>query len=290
MTYLYIFLLTIIFSFIGVLNKTAGLMVSPDIIAFVRFFAGSGFLAAYILIKKKPIRLRLLSTLVLIGAAAKALNYITENYGIAKGFSFGNIIVWPVQCVITLLFSIFILKEKMNIRSIVGALFCVIGIGVITWNGTSLDNFIGPNLSLTLIFIVSGIGAAVFLIAIKLLGSKMDAGDSNLSMFIIGAVITFIPVPFTAEFSGEFHMISIIALLLLGLITGAGFMIVAKVLKKIPLFMATLLQSTNVIFTLLWAILFFNEPVTVYIAAGTSVFLAGMVLINIRLPVRKIKE
>lgn len=287
MFYLNVFLLTIIFSFIGVLNKAAGLTVSPDIIAFARFFFGAGFIAVYTLLKKKKIQLSLIGKWVLIGGLAKALNYITENYGIARGFSFGNIIVWPVQCVVTLLFSIFILKEKLNTKSIIGAVLCVTGIGFVTWNGASPDDFLGPNLSLTILFVVSGIGAAVFLIAIKLLGPKMDAVESNLSMFVIGSLITFVPIPFTAELSAEFHLISIIALLLLGLITGAGFMIVAKVLERIPLFLATIFQSANVIFTLLWAVLFFNDPVTVYIASGSLIFLAGMVLINVRLPVRK---
>ena len=290
MFYIYVFLTTIIFSFIGVLNKAAGLMVSPDIIAFARFFFGACFLAVYALIKRKKISLSLIGKLLWIGGSAKALNYITENYGIARGFSFGNIIVWPVQCVITLLFSIIILKEKLNKRSIIGAVLCVIGIGVVTWNGVPPENFFGPNFSLTLLFVISGTGAAVFLIAIKLLGSKMEAGESNLSMFVIGSMITFLPIPFTAEIKTEFHLISITALLLLGLITGAGFMIVAKVMERIPLFLATILQSANVIFTLLWAIIFYNDPVTVYIASGTLIFLAGMVLINIRLPGKTRRE
>jgi len=288
MAYLYIFLVTIAFSFIGVLNKSAGLMVSPDIISFMRFFIGAVFLICYLLFKKKPVRLRLAGFVIWAGGIAKALNYITENYGIASGFSFGNIVVWPVQCVVAFLFSIFFLKERLTKRSVAGSILCIVGIGVITWNGTSISEFMGSNFPLTLLFIISGIGAAGFLIAIKLLTKKMAATESNLAMFTIGSVITFIPIPFTGTLTGEVHLISIVALLLMGLITGGGFLLVAEALKKVPLFLATIIQSTTVIFTLLWAILFYQEPVTVYISAGTIIFIAGMLFINIKIPGKKI--
>ena len=49
---------------------------------------------------------------------------------------------------------------------------------------------------------------------------------------------------------------------------------------SLPLFLVTIIQSMNVLLTLLWSVLFFHDPVTGYIIAGTVVFLIGMILVN----------
>ena len=53
-------------------------------------------------------------------------------------------------------------------------------------------------------------------------------------------------------------------------------------MKKIPVFLVTVIQSSTVILSLLWAVLFFHEPVTRYIVAGTLVFFTGIILVNIK--------
>jgi len=51
-------------------------------------------------------------------------------------------------------------------------------------------------------------------------------------------------------------------------------------MKTIPVFIVTVIQSMSVILTLIWAVLFFNEPVTAWIISGTLIFLCGMILVN----------
>jgi drug/metabolite transporter (DMT)-like permease len=49
--------------------------------------------------------------------------------------------------------------------------------------------------------------------------------------------------------------------------------------------MVPIIQSTMVIFAILWGMLFFHEAITVYIIAGTITFLIGLIslqLLNVR--------
>lgn len=281
MGYFYMFLISIIFSFGGVLVKTSSLMFNSYTISFLRFFIGAISLYLILKLNKKKINLNICWPIV-IGSICKSINYLTENYGLSKGYSFGNIIVWPVQCIVALIFSILFLKEKISLRSVFGAFLCILGIGVISWNGMSLSGFLGSSFLFTLLFTTSGLGAAGFTIVQKLLLNKMDISSMNISMFLIGSIITVVPLPFAGKPTGAFSVPAIITMLLLGLATCGGFTLIAKAMKTIPLFMVTIIQSSTVILSLVWAVLFFNEPVTKYVVIGTIIFIFGMLSINLK--------
>ena len=61
-----------------------------------------------------------------------------------------------------------------------------------------------------------------------------------------------------------------------------GFYLNAKAIPLVPFRMVAPLQSTMVFFALLWGILFFHEPVSVWIIGGTSLFVLGIVLLSSR--------
>lgn len=280
MGYLYTFLCTLMFSFIGALSTTATKWVSADVAAFCRFFFGVLFLLVFMGVTKRKISLRLTGFAVWLGVLCKSSSYVLENIAFSRGYSFGGIISWPVQCVSILFFSILFLREKITVRAGVGTALCMLGVGVISWNGQPLTElFQGDGMLCTILMLLSGIGAAGFTMAQRLLVKEMDSCNLNLSIFALSAVLTGVPLPVTATF-GEFRLSSLIALILMGVITGAGFLLAAEAMKTLPLFFVTILQSANVFLTLLWSVLFFHEPVTVYVVAGTAVFFAGMILVN----------
>ena len=282
MGYLYLIIVTIIFSFGGILIKSSALMFNADVISFLRFFLGVLILWAAVRAGKHKHRLVFASGVIWMGAICKSVHYIGENIGVSQGFSFGNIVVWPVQTVAVLLFSLLFLKEKISLRSILGTLLCVAGIVVISWNGASLESFLAGNVQLLLCFVAAGIGSAGFTIAQKLLLDKMSTVEMNLSMFLIACGICALPLPFRGSITWEWRWEAVVSILVLGIITGIGFLMTAEAMKTIPLFMVTVIQSTTVVFSLLWAVLFFKEPVTEYIVGGTLVFIAGMLLINLK--------
>ena len=87
MGYIYLLLISVVFSFGGTLVKTASVMVASTIISFMRFFVGVVFLVLFLLLRRQKIRLQFCWP-VFVGAACKCLNYMTENYCLEKGFSF----------------------------------------------------------------------------------------------------------------------------------------------------------------------------------------------------------
>lgn len=72
-----------------------------------------------------------------------------------------------------------------------------------------------------------------------------------------------------------------IAILAFGFITGIGFYLNAKAIPLVPFYMVPIIQSTMVIFTILWGMLFFHENITKYIVVGTIIFLVGLIALNI---------
>ena len=290
MGYLYVIITTLMFSLIGTCVTLAKAWVSSDIISFGRFFFGVLFLVSFMLLTRKKIALKCTGGAIWLGVICKCINYLTENYAIAHGYSFGNIVVWPVQCVAILLFALFFLREKISPAAIVGVILCVLGVGVISWNGQSLTQLLtGEGLISTLLFVIAGTGAAGFTMAQKMLLDKMDTCNLNLSMFALSAVVTAIPLPVTAEFTGDFRISALFGLMMLGMVTCAAFILTAEAMKKLPVFLVTVIQSMNVLLTLLWSVLFFHEPVTVWIVGGTLVFAAGMILVNLKKRIPKTK-
>ena len=66
----------------------------------------------------------------------------------------------------------------------------------------------------------------------------------------------------------------------LGAITGITFLMISDSMKTVPIYLVPVIQSTTVIFTILWAILFMHEPVTRYIVIGSAVFLIGLIMVK----------
>ncbi|MFA5561183.1 MAG: DMT family transporter [Eubacteriales bacterium] len=290
MGYIYLLLVTLGFSFVGVFVKTASLAVNAYWISFLRFAVSLVPLLIIMLYRERKIRLRLFLPAIVIGALGKSLNYLAENYALEQGVSYGNILVWPVQCIVALFFSVYLFREKMTGQKLFGALLCLLGIGAIAWNGASLSNFLGENLLFTALYVLAGLGASAFMVVQRKLLYRMSALEANTSMFVVATVVTALPLPFVGETTGVFPFSSLLAIAGLALVSAFGFLMVAAAMKTVPFFMVSIIQSTSVLFTLLWGSLFYREPITAYIIIGTLLFVAGIVFVNLRLTPRKKEE
>jgi drug/metabolite transporter (DMT)-like permease len=281
MGYFFLLLQALIFSFGGILIKTTATAFSPFMVSFLRFALGVLFLLALQVMRGRKPRLTLANRLVIFGGIAKALHYLGENYGVMRGFSYGTVVVWPVQTVVILLFSTLVLKEKVTRRAVVGAFLCVSGIVLLTWNGTPLSEFIGNQGPLLIAFVIAGTGASLFSVCQKKLLARLDTVELNTSMFLIGGLCAGGVVPLGgAAVTGPIRLPAAAAMLILGAITGVGFLLQAEGFKRVPLFVATVVQSSTVLLSLLWAALLYHERITGWIIAGTALFLAGILCVN----------
>ena len=290
MGYLYLGLVALLFSFGGTCVKLIQPYFTPSMITFLRFLVGVFWLLGLKLALRQRFRGVFAAALkskwgwLLFGAAVKYLAYITENTALSAGVSYGNILTRPVQIILHTVLGVFVLREKMNAAKWAGIALCVTGILLITWNGTPPDQLLGDNILLTLLYVASGIFAGLFVFAQKKTADGIDVLDSNLIMFSMAAVMSFgVPLGQGEVLPPSVPNVSCVAaILLFGFITGIGFYLNAKAIPLVSFQMVALLQSTTVFFSLAWGILFFGEAVSGWIIAGTLLFVAGIVSMQMK--------
>ena len=290
MGYLYLGLVALLFSFGGTCVKLIQPYFTPSMITFLRFLVGVFWLLGLKLALRQRFRGVFAAALkskwgwLLFGAAVKYLAYITENTALSAGVSYGNILTRPVQIILHTVLGVFVLREKMNAAKGAGIALCVTGILLITWNGTPPDQLLGDNILLTLLYVASGIFAGLFVFAQKKTADGIDVLDSNLIMFSMAAVMSFgVPLGQGEVLPPSVPNVSCVAaILLFGFITGIGFYLNAKAIPLVSFQMVALLQSTTVFFSLAWGILFFDEAVSGWIIAGTLLFVAGIVSMQMK--------
>ena len=253
MGYFYLILQAFIFSFGGLMIKAAGGMFSPFLISGLRFAIGVAILLIILKVRSGHFRLPMASRILLAGGVCKALHYLPENFGIMRGFSYGGILVWPVQTVVILVFSALFRRERFSARMLAGTALCV-----------------------------SGIGAAGFSISQKKLVDKMDIVELNTSMFLYGLItVCIVLIPTGPHLSGRFTWAGLISMIALGAITCFGFLLQAAAVKTVPLLSATIIQSSSVILNIVWGVLLYGDPLTTYVIAGSAMFLTGIVMVNL---------
>ena len=282
MGYFYLILQALIFSFGGLMIKSVGTMLSPFLTSCLRFTIGIAMLFLIQRIRTGRIRLTLTDRVILIGGVCKALHYLAENFGVMRGFSYGGVIVWPVQTVVVFLVSTLVYKEKTGLRTLAGTILCVAGVITISWNGASLSVFLGNSGIIMAAFVLAGIGAAGFSISQKARIREMDIVEMNESMFIFGWLTTLLVlIPTAPHATGAVNISGTISMLLLGIITCVGFLLQAAGIRTVPLLIATIIQSSSTVLTILWGVLFYHDPISRYVVLGTVFFMTGIVLVNL---------
>lgn len=274
-------LASVMWSFVGTLVKTANVMFNSSLISFFRFFFGIIFLAIFILFRDKKIKIHWNNKWIWIGALGKCCNYIFENIGLHMGSSYGNIMAVPFQAVLMLLISLFFFKDKIKKIHWVGVALSIVGISLVSWNGVSLKEYFTSNIIITSLFIISAIGVVMHTMSQKMLIESMESGVMNLSIFTWCTLITAFPAAIDGKWTGSISSLAIIAVLLLGLITGVSFFLYANALKKVPLLVAVIVSNTSMMLNFLWSWLFFKENITIYILIGGTIFITGVILLNL---------
>jgi len=267
-------------SLVGVLVKTAAFQFDPYTITFARFSIGVLALAAFVLATRNSLKPAMLNRWIWVGAIGKSLNYLFENVGVSYGFAYGNVLVFPTQTVVLLLIGILLFKERLSARSWTAAAIVVIGVLLITWNGRPLSTPFGEQGWLALVFVASGVGAALHLFSQKMLLDAMKDVSMNYSIFLWASVLCALPLPVAADWKPVFVPGAWAAALALGLITGLSFLLSSKGMRSVKFSVAAIVFNLPVLFTVLWAVVFYREPVTAYIAGGAAVVTVGMTMLN----------
>ena len=196
MGYIYLLCVALLFSFGGTCVKLISPYFDATYITFFRFAVGVLFLLLLKAMKRQPFQQHFGQVLkysvgwILFGAVSKWLAYLTENYAIAHGTSYGNIVTQPAQTVFLTLASVLLFKEKLTFSKVLCILMCMGGVLCISWNGRPLDVFLGENIFLTILFWISGTLAGCHVLSQKMIADRMDVIDSNLSIFALSALFS----------------------------------------------------------------------------------------------------
>jgi drug/metabolite transporter (DMT)-like permease len=285
-SYLQLFATTLMWSFVGVLVKSAAGMVDSSVITLCRFLFGVLFLWLFLFIRRKPMGLYWKDKWIWIGVAGKSLNYMLENLALSIGFIYSQVIVWPVMTIFLTFYAVIFFGEKLNTQKVIAILLCFLGILLVSWKGMSLEKIFGGGLIPTLLLAASALGGGIHMLSSKKLVARMDSGNLNLSVFFFASLVTAVPLPFTFKFTGLFNPWALASLIGLGLITGLSFFLYAEALRKVPFIVATIVANSVVLFTLLWSALFYKEGINGIVIAGVVILLAGLLIIN--LPGKKV--
>ena len=286
--YVYLLLVALFFSFGGTCVKLIRPCFPPSMITFLRFFVGVLWLLGLKGFKRQPFRQDFAAAFrghwkwLVFGAVAKLLAYTAENTALSIGVSYGNILTQPAQMVLLTVLGVTALHEKMDAGKGAGVGCCLLGILLISWNGLSLEALLAGNITLTLLYVFSGVCAGLFVFAQKKVADHFDILDSNLFMFALAAALSFlIPLGQGSVLPGSApDLPCVLAILWYGFVTGIGFYLNAKAIPLVPFQMVALLQSCMVFFAIAWGILFFHEAISVWIVGGALLFVLGIVIMQ----------
>lgn len=281
MGYILLVIVALMWSFVGILVKSASLMVDSSIITVCRFFLGIVFLYLLMVVLKKKVSLNWSNKWIWIGAIGKSCNYIFENLGISTGHAYGNVLIWPVQTIFIAIVAILFFQEEMFPRKGLALILCFFGIILVSFKGESLPAFLKAGLFPLVLFTLAALGSGVHLISLKKLIGKIDSANMNMSIFLICVIMMSIPLPVTAHLTGRLNIWAIASLTGLGIISGISFYFNTEALKKVPFLSAILISNLCILFTPFWAWLFFKEEININIISGAVILVIGIVLVNL---------
>ena len=275
-------LTAVLFSFSGLCAKLISPYFLPPMVSFLRFFVGVLWLLAVKLVRRRPFRADFRASLLrlwpwlLLGAAGKWIAYLTENTGLALGLSYGNILTTPVQLVFLTLVGVFVLREALSRKEAAGVALCLAGILMISANDAAPAS--GGALPLNVLFVISGMGSGVYVLAQRRAARDFDILDSNLTMFAAASILSLPQPLLTGGFLPRTAPDGrcLFAVLFLGFITGIGYLLNAAAIPRVPFHMVPLLQTSMIFFSILWGVLFFGEAVGVQVFAGAACYVAGV--------------
>jgi drug/metabolite transporter (DMT)-like permease len=290
----FVFLAALLWSFVGILVKYCSFYVDNATITFSRFFFGVLLLGAFIMVRDKKISFHFQSKWIWIGVIGKSCNYVLENIALSMGHSYGNILVPPLQSVFLLLVSVFYFKESVSLRSWIAAILCVAGVFLVSWNGLSFKELFQTDGMVTFLFIIAAIGSSFHFLSQKILVQQMESAKMNFCTFLWCSCVVAMPLPFQMQIYRPLNLWVVLSLVFLGFITGISFYFFSEGLKRTKFTISIIISNSMILFSILWAKLFYNETLTVYVITGAVLFFVGIIIMNgsmkkerIRMPVVK---
>ena len=229
-------------------------------------------------LRGKPI-----GTLILLGIAQPTLYFIFESYGILYTSSAvaGTIIaVVPVMCILV---DLLILREKVRLRQILCAVFCVVGVLLVDLGGEVKVSLLG------MLFLILTVACDVAYYALShKAGEHFRPLEVTYVMFTVGMVVfvpaaliqgagdmanTFLP----AIHSGAFWA----AVIFLGVISSLiAYSLLNFTNAHVSVSEASLFSNVTTVVSVLAGVILLNEPFGIWQVLGVAIILICVYLAN----------
>lgn len=239
--FIYALITAVLFVTLEPVSKLIASDVNPYAITFWRFFIGSFILIPPAIIKLKKEKIHIgfkdFSVMTLLGILFICISMIALQLGVKKADSPSNIaIIFSSNSIFTILFAIFILKEKPNRNKIIALILGFIGVI------TCADLSAGTNLESVLYGVFAALTFSLYTILSQKFTKKFGGIIQTTLVFLTGSIILFIALivlGIDITFTPETYTLSI--LLYLGfLVTGVGYACYFKAIEKGGPIMASL--------------------------------------------------
>lgn len=179
-------------------------------------------------------------------------------------------------CITAIVFGRLLLKEQVQLTTVVGAIFAICGLGVVA--GISFNSDI--SYAGTLLGILAGAGYGIFSVLMKRF--QLEGGLMlTRQILIFGSLYLFIPVSFELPLNISFSYPVLIGLLGLAIVpTIFGFYCTTKAIQHLSPAKVQIIELSEPIFAAIIAMLFLREFPGVATYVGGSLIILGIAMAN----------
>lgn len=265
------------FMFMRVLSPYLG----PVLTASFRLLIGGSFLTlVYLKIGYKVDYKRNWKKLFLIGVISQAIPYFLFSYAALFIQSNVSVIMNSLSPLFGLVLSVLFLNDKFTIKQLIGLMFGVVGVVLISSVQSfesNADFFIGIALCLIAAFFY-GLSGVYIKAKAKDIDARSIAVGSQLFAGLV--LIPFISI-FPVRQIPTFHLF--LVLIVFGILcSGIANIIYFKIMKEDGPVKALMVTYLMPIFGILWGYLFLSEGITISLLIGGVIIIIGTVFISQR--------
>ena len=250
---------------------------SPEFLGFVRLVAAA---ALFRLLAGNGTRWFVSDLWVWLAGAGLGADFILYNYGVDRTAANVAGLVINIELLSTIAFAAWILGERLNLRRIVGCAITVIGVLIVTLDGLSLSDITRSDRVVgNILVMLAGISWSLFAVAQRRTTVGSNLFQRLTPIFSIAALVTA-PAMFRNGAwkvdAAVWPMVMFIVLATFG--TSVVYWVYARAQEFVDVSVLSILLCAIPVFAVGFAYVLLGETLTLQLAGGGLVIVAGIVL------------
>ncbi len=252
----------------------------PYLFALLRFVLGSAVLFAFIVFADKydPSLFRD-RTIWLVGLL-NALCIALQNVGMTLTSATNAVLLFNINIGFVAILAAVILKDKLARMVLIGLFTGMVGVLLISTNGDLSTIYSGTFQGNLLVLLSGAIWAFCTVYLKQVLDKGKDVTMVTGAMFLL-SVVFLLPITATFTTSYEIDGVGWASVVWTGVVcTGIAYLTYNMGLRHVSVTIATIILLSEVVFAMLFALLFLGEVPTGSIALGGGLIILSVVLIS----------